>query len=271
MKAEQTHEQSQESQHKKMLAKTAWLKCAYGVAELAFKRYRSAAKAFIAISPDNCPEDFVSPSNVALYGGLCALACYDRDELHSNVITNAYFKQLLEAEPQLREIIMSFYSSNYTRCFSIMDDMRNNWILDMYISSHVDTLYQMIRERALCQYFGSYSSIDMRRMAAAFNTSVDNLQEELSVLIQNNAINGRIDSHNKVLYAREINQRTATFEKALELGQEFERKSTAMLAKCALVKAKILVSWKQNEQPGMVAPCSVGGNAFPSSSAVMGS
>ena len=67
--------------------------------------------------------------------------------------------------------------------------------------------------------------------------SCSSLPEELSVLIQNDAINGRIDSHNKVLYAREVNQRTATFEKALELGQEFERKSTAMLAKCALVKA----------------------------------
>ena len=74
--------------------------------------------------------------------GLCALACYDRDELHSNVITNASFKQLVEAEPQLREVMLSFYSSNYTRCFSIMDEMRNNCILDMYISSHVDTLYQ---------------------------------------------------------------------------------------------------------------------------------
>ena len=210
-----------------------------------YYRYRATAKAFIGISPENCPDDFLSPSNVALYGGLCALACYNRDELKDHVLSNAHFKQLLETEPQLREVITSFHGSNYHRCFKIMDEMRNNWLLDIYLSSHVDTLYNMIRERALCQYFGSYSSIDMRKMAAAFNTSVDELQEELSLLIQNDAIKGRIDSHNKILFAKETNYRTVIMDKALELGQEFERKSSVMLAKCALVKAKVVVGGKQ--------------------------
>ena len=248
MKAEQTQEQSvQDSHSKKVHSKAAWLKCAFGVAELAFKRYRSTAKAFVGISPENCPDDFVSPANVALYGGLCALACYNRDELRDNILTNTNFKQLLEAEPQLREVITSFHESNYKRCFKIMDEMKNNWLLDLYLSSHVDTLYKMIRERALCQYFGSYSSIDMRKMATAFNTSVDDLQEELAVLIQNDAIQGRIDSHNKILLAKEVNHRTAILDKAVELGDEFERKSNVMLAKCALVKARVVVSWKNGQ------------------------
>lgn len=33
----------------------------------------------------------LSPSNAAVYGGLCALATFDRQELQRNVISSRYF------------------------------------------------------------------------------------------------------------------------------------------------------------------------------------
>ena len=41
-------------------------------------------------------------------------------------------------------------------------------------------------------------SVDMRRMAEAFNTSVSALEDELMQLILDGQIQARIDSHNKV-------------------------------------------------------------------------
>ena len=55
-----------------------------------------------------------------------------------------------------------------------------------------------IRKKALVQYFSPFGTVDMNKMAAAFNTSVLQLEPELAVLIQENAIQARIDSHNKV-------------------------------------------------------------------------
>ena len=65
------------------------LKCAAGLAELATKKYKSAAKHFLQANFDHCDfPELLSPSNVAVYGGLCALATFDRNELQKNVIVS---------------------------------------------------------------------------------------------------------------------------------------------------------------------------------------
>ena len=48
------------------------------------------------------------------------------------------------------------------------------------------------------KYFSPYVSADMEKMARAFNTTVSNLEDELSNLILDGQIQARIDSHNKV-------------------------------------------------------------------------
>jgi len=56
-----------------------------------------------------------------VYGGLCALASFDRSELKSKVIDNAEFKQFLELEPHIRELIHGFYNSKYSVVLDILD------------------------------------------------------------------------------------------------------------------------------------------------------
>ena len=76
------------------------------------RKYSAAAKQFLAASLDHCDcPDLISPNNVAIYGGLTALATFDRAELHKQVISSAQFKLFLELEPQLREVIQCFYDS----------------------------------------------------------------------------------------------------------------------------------------------------------------
>ena len=60
--------------------------CAYGLAELAMSRYKVAAKSFLLCSFDNCDNpDLISAQNVATYGGLCAMASFNRTELYDKV------------------------------------------------------------------------------------------------------------------------------------------------------------------------------------------
>lgn len=61
------------------------------------------------------------------------------------------FKQYLELEPQLRDVILNFHHSRYTACLRILDEMRPNLMLDMYLVPHMDQLYTMIRNKALIQ------------------------------------------------------------------------------------------------------------------------
>lgn len=48
------------------------------------------------------------------------------------------------------------------------------------------------------QYLSPYLSADLRLMASSFNTTVNQLEDELMTLILEGQIQARIDSHNKV-------------------------------------------------------------------------
>ncbi|XP_004709273.1 COP9 signalosome complex subunit 1 [Echinops telfairi] len=218
------------------------LKCAAGLAELAARKYKQAAKCFLLASFDHCDfPELLSPSNVAVYGGLCALATFDRQELQRNVIASSSFKLFLELEPQVRDIIFKFYESKYASCLKMLDEMKDNLLLDMYLAPHVRTLYTQIRNRALIQYFSPYVSADMRKMATAFNTTVAALEDELTQLILEGLINARIDSHSKILHARDVDQRSTTFEKSLLMGKEFQRRAKAMILRAAVLRNQIHV------------------------------
>ncbi|KAG0488568.1 hypothetical protein HPP92_007140 [Vanilla planifolia] len=73
-------------------------------------------------------------------------------------------------------------------------------------------------------------------MASAFKTSVTGLQKELEALITENQIQARIDSHNKILYARHADQRNTTFQRVLQTGIEFEKEVRSMLLRSNLIK-----------------------------------
>lgn len=61
------------------------------------------------------------------------------------------FKQFLELEPQLRDVLQQFYQSRYTSCLKTLQEMKDGFLLDMYLSNHLDTLYTMVRNKALIQ------------------------------------------------------------------------------------------------------------------------
>lgn len=218
------------------------LRCAAGLAELATKKYKSAAKNFLQANFDHCDfPDLLSPNNVAMYGGLCALASFDRQELLKNVISSSSFKLFLELEPQLRDIIFKFYESKYASCLKLLDDIKDNLLLDMYLAPHVNVLYTQIRNRALIQYFSPYLSADLLRMAVAFNTTVQALEDELMQLILEGQIQARIDSHNKILFAKDVDQRSTTFERSLNMGKDYQKRTTALILRSAMLKNQIHV------------------------------
>ena len=59
--------------------------------------------------------------------------------------------------------------------------------------------------------FSPYLSADLRLMASSFNTTVNQLEDELMALILDGQIQARIDSHNKVMYRRYTLQNFCSF------------------------------------------------------------
>ncbi|XP_002137408.2 COP9 signalosome complex subunit 1b-like [Drosophila pseudoobscura] len=220
------------------------LECFAGLAELNQKNYKVAAEHFLNANFAHCEQFLVSPvslNDVAVYGGLCALATFDRPELKRQVIASTSFKLFLEQEPQVRDIIFMFHESKYASCLTLLDEIRDNLLVQMYIAPHVSTLYAKIRQRAMIQYFSPYQSADMHKMAVAFNSSVGDLENEVVQLIQDGHLQARIDSHHKILYAREVDQRTSSFRRALALEKSYQRIAKMTMLRAAVLQSKILV------------------------------
>jgi len=176
-----------------------------------------------------------------VYGGLCALASFDRAELKAKVIDNPEFKNFLELEPHIRELIQSFYHSRYKTCLQIMEDWKNDFLLDYHIHGHIEALYDHIRRKALIQYFSPFLTVDLVKMATSFSTDVPALERELARLIRDDQIQARIDSHKKILHAKQQDQRSHIFEKSLSVGADYEKATRAMLLRINLIKADMVV------------------------------
>jgi COP9 signalosome complex subunit 1 len=141
---------------------------------------------------------YIAPKDVAIYGGLCALASFDRNELKTLVIENASFKQFLELEPQVREMIRAFYSSKFKSCFEILNSVKNELSMDLFLASKIESMYSLIRSRAMLQYCSPFLSLDLHQMAEVFSCTVNELETQIASLITSNQLDARIDSHNKV-------------------------------------------------------------------------
>lgn len=248
------------------------LHCAAGLFELNSRRYKKAAKCFLSANFDHFNEqcsstmanrspsslmgtiggsrdspsfagqwEILAPVNIGVYGSLCALATYSRQELATNLVNSASFKQFSELEPQLREAVSRFYESKYASCLSILQDIKSVLLLDMYLAPHVERLYRLIRNKALVQYFEPYSTASMLKMATAFNTTVAELEKEIITLIYDGLIKARIDSHNKILFSKNVDPRTQTFERAIKMGKQWQRQTRALISRLAVLNAGLVV------------------------------
>ncbi|MCO5556893.1 hypothetical protein L7F22_010447 [Adiantum nelumboides] len=103
-------EQTPDNREPQVVAK---LRVAAGLAFLENQKYKHAARKFVETSSDLGVSytEVIAPQDVATYGGLCALASFDRAELKSKVIDNINFKNFLELVPEVRELIHDFYAS----------------------------------------------------------------------------------------------------------------------------------------------------------------
>ena len=214
----------------------AKLRIATGLSHLHNRKYKNAARSFLeaaSLMGGNTYSEMVSKEDVGLYGGLCALAQYDRADLKRHVISNPKFKGFLVA-PHVQDLIMAFYECRYSDALQFMEKIRPRLAIDPFIAPHATLLLRQIRSKALVQYFLPYSAVDMKLMATAFACTVQELEMELKNLIVEGDIQARIDSFNQVLVAKQVDQRSRMFQKATAVGKEHNANMRDMLLRMDL-------------------------------------
>jgi COP9 signalosome complex subunit 1 len=180
-----------------------YLAAADGLASMDIGEYYTAALHFLSTEAgmgSSC-NTIVSPNDIAIYGGLCALASMDRNDLHKKVLENSNFRTYLELEPHIRRAITFFVNSRYSACLGILEAYRADYLLDIHLHKHVDELYYMVRSKSIVQYFIPFSCVTLDSLNSAFAAPGKTIDKELSQMIQRKELDARIDTQNRVSWA----------------------------------------------------------------------
>lgn len=216
--------------------------------------YRSAANTFLTVNPAyatigqvagiDFANTIMSANDIAVYGGLCALASMDRQELQKLVLDNADFRNFLELEPHIRRAITLFCGAKYTQSLAILESYRNDYLLDVFLSPHVNTLYQKIRSKSIVQYFLPFSSVTLSALETAFpihnnatTSSALLMEEELIDMIQRGLLDARIDTVNKVLQATPHHSRHDAHRGVMDTADDVEHQLRLKLHKINMAHA----------------------------------
>ncbi|PUU72445.1 26S proteasome subunit RPN7-domain-containing protein [Tuber borchii] len=216
---------------------------AMGLTQLAAGDFRAAARSFLDCPPTllNTYNEVITANDVATYGGLCALASMERTQLKTEVLDNVEFRNFLELEPRMRKAITFFHTAKYSSCLSILEDSRNDFLLDIHLHRHVNRLFESIRSKGIVQYFIPFSCVTLSSMAQAFATDERTLEKELVVMIGKGALDARIDTKNRLLTAKETNLRAAVHRETLAVAQNYERLARMKLMRMNMIRSGLEV------------------------------
>ncbi|KAI9838572.1 MAG: hypothetical protein M1819_004884 [Sarea resinae] len=235
-----------------------------GLAQLGAGNYKEAAVSFLRTDPSLGSQfkHVLTSNDVAVYGGICALASMDRAELQDQVLKNSSFRNFLALEPHIRRAITLFCNSKYSQCLDILEAYKTDYLLDIYLQPHVADLYRSVRTKSIVQYFIPFSTVTLDSMAQAFGTDEGSIEDELVAMIQSGALNARIDTQNKVLTAIQTDLRSTAHREATTLVLSYKQAAYLHLTRMNLLNAGLEVKAPKNYQSREAADLSRMGDVF---------
>lgn len=245
---------------------TAKTVSALALSQLATGAFRDAATSFTLTEPGLADtfNEVISPNDIAVYGGLCALASMDRTELSTHVLDNKSFRTYLELEPHIRRAISFFCASKFRSCLDILDAYEADYLLDLHLQQHVSALYTRIRTKAMQQYIIPYSKVSLDGMATIFSPRLSIRHEnsglidincsfvsELIDLIQNDTLDAQLDVEKGLLVTRQTDARTEVHLAALETVRAYLDNAHAQLLRVNVLHAGLEVPGGEDEYANM--------------------
>ncbi|KAF8179896.1 26S proteasome subunit RPN7-domain-containing protein, partial [Pholiota molesta] len=223
----------------------AKLDLATALSHLGQGSYEKAASSFLKIGPAKDLGDWVgklvAPADIAIYGTLCALATFPRSAIKAKILENSVFGAYVEQEPYIRELIEAYMNSNFKTVLELLSRYSTRHFADIHLSPHVHDLTQRIRNSAVVLYFQPFASITLARMSAAFGWTLPEVEQHVVHLIQAGEIHGRVDSQNKILYAKKTEYRDELFARAIQAGVEIQSTNRKLLLRMRLQQADLIV------------------------------
>ncbi|GKT47991.1 COP9 signalosome complex subunit 1 [Colletotrichum spaethianum] len=226
-----------------------YTKIVQGIAFMGLEKFEDAAKSFLQIDAGKEGagkegaeyKTIASPNDVAVYGGLLALATMDRKDLQTRVLDNQNFRTFLELEPHIRKAISLFVNGRYSACLAILEAYRADYLLDIYLQKHVPALYSQIRSKCIVQYFIPFSCVTLSSLEEAFAVPGKPLVDELVGMIRSGVLQARINTIDKTLVAVSPNPRATLQRLVLDTIDAYERDATERIRRMSIIAADMEV------------------------------
>lgn len=241
------------------------LQAALGLANMCISQYRNAAFHFLAVDPSLATDfansttsatiftrQLLTPNDIAVYGGLTALAALSVTELNSRALDQSSpFRAYLELEPAIRRAVACFATAKYPAALAALAAYRTDHLLDIHLRRHVMALHSTIRKKCLVEHCRPFSRVRVDALASAFDTPVDDLRAELLDLIGAETLDARLDLVDDTLQANTTDRRAAGHAKALRMAAEHEHNLKLRLFKISMQNAGLVVESKPIGSDGL--------------------
>ncbi|KAG8928014.1 hypothetical protein FRC02_007467 [Tulasnella sp. 418] len=213
------------------------------LSDLGQARYEKAAYGFLKMgkSLGDWNAKIVAPSDIAIYGTICALASLSRSAIRAAVLESDTFAYYLEQEPYVRELLDAYMNSKFKDMLLLLERYSTRHLLDPHLAPHIPELTRQIQNRATVLYFQPFSSVHLVKMAAAFGVELAQLEASIVSLIDEGLIKGRIDSTNKILKAKDQDPRQELYRQAIETGLNNQASTRKLLYRMRLLQADLVV------------------------------
>ncbi|OSX58352.1 hypothetical protein POSPLADRAFT_1154048 [Postia placenta MAD-698-R-SB12] len=209
-----------------------------GLSHFGQGQYEKAANFFVKVGPIKSLGTWIgtviAPGDIAVYGTLCALATFPRPQISSQILNNDGFGAFIEQEPYVRELIEAYMSNRFKDVLGILEKYSTRHAVDPHLGAHIQILIKLITNRALVLFFQPFVSIRLERMSTAFGWTVDELEQHVVALIQSGEIKARVDRQNKILKAKETDQRSVLYARVMKSGEHMASANRKLLLRLRL-------------------------------------
>lgn len=187
---------------------------------------------------DSKPNDptVATASDMAIICALCAMASFDRESLRFLAYKDSAFASLAEEVPYTREMVLAFVTSDYRKLFDLWRTYENDFRLDIYISRQLESIYKLIRSRAMTQYLSVYSELPVSSIVETFGENNRAILLELKKLIEEQQLDIKIDcKRNRIVLNSGVGF-DDVYEKTLALAQKYRRDTRVLMWSAEVLK-----------------------------------
>ncbi|KAK0646488.1 26S proteasome subunit RPN7-domain-containing protein [Cercophora newfieldiana] len=219
-----------------------YLKITQGIAYLGLDQYHEAALSFLAADagvPSTAYNEIASANDVAVYGGLLALASMERTALQNMVLDNSTFRTFLELEPHIRRAVTQFVNGRYSACIATLEAHKSDYLLDIYLQKHIPKIYSKIRSKCIVQYLIPFSCVTLDTMSTAFGHAGQSIEDELVTMIRDGSLKARINTIDRLVTTVSADPRGSLQSSALKTAQDYKKQAIDRLRRMSLAAAEL--------------------------------